>query len=108
MGQDLANHIIDLLAPWGVVAACRMFGGYGIYHRDLMFGLIADGTFYLKVDNSNRAEYEAAGSEPFTYESKNKRISLSCWQVPAEILEDQEVLCEWAKKAYAVAVSSKK
>lgn len=108
MSSDYSNHLIDLLSPWGKVVARRMFGGHGIYHHNLMFGLIADGTFYLKVDNSNRPDYQAADSEPFTYESQGKRRSMSYWQVPSEILEDQERLCEWAKKAYVVAVSSKR
>ena len=108
MSQDLANHIIDLLSPWGTVTARRMFGGYGIYHRGLMFGLISDGTFYLKVDDSNRSDYQATNSEPFTYETKTKRVSLSHWQAPAEIMEDEEELCEWAKKAYAAAIRCKK
>lgn len=108
MSSDYSNHLIDLLTPWGKVVARRMFGGYGIYNHNLMFGLVADSTFYLKVDDSNLANYQAADSEPFTYEAKGKSRSMSYWQVPAEILEDQEKLCEWAQKAYAVAMSSKR
>ena len=108
MSSDYSNHLIDLLTPWGKVVARRMFGGYGIYNHNLMFGLVADSTFYLKVNDSNRPDYQATDSEPFTYEAKGQRRSMSYWQVPAEILEDQERLCEWARKAYAVAVSSKK
>lgn len=85
-----------------------MFGGYGIYRHNLMFGLIADGTFYLKVNDSTRPDYQSTDSEPFTYESQGKRRSMSYWQVPAEILEDPEKLYEWAQKAYDVAVSNKR
>jgi len=94
LSQDLANHIIDLLLHWGKVTSRLIFRGYGIYHHGLMFGLIADGIFYLKVDDSNLTDYEAANCEPFTYETKTKRVALSYWQAPAEIMEDQEAICK--------------
>lgn len=108
MGHSYCDYIVDLLSSWGSVRAQRMFGGYGIYHHDIIFGIIAEDMFYLKVDAANRPDYEAANSEPFTYDAKGKRVSMSYWQVPAEVLEDQEKLCEWARKAYDVAMSSKK
>ena len=33
---------MELLAPFGNVRAKRMFGGYGIFKDELMFGLVAD------------------------------------------------------------------
>ena len=38
-----------------------MFGGVGLYHADLFFGIIARDVLYLKVDDVNRPDYEAAG-----------------------------------------------
>ena len=108
MTQGYCDYIIDSLAPWGKVTSRRMFGGYGIYRFDLIFGIIIEDTFYLKVNDSNRADYESANSEPFSYDAKGKRVSMSYWQVPAEVLEDSELLCEWARKAYDVAMSGKK
>ena len=45
----------------------RMFGGYGIFFDDLMFALIANDTLYIKVDDTNRANFEAENMSPFTY-----------------------------------------
>jgi DNA transformation protein len=42
-----------------------MFGGYGIYHQDLMFGLVADNTLYLKTDAESAPYFSAVGSLPF-------------------------------------------
>ena len=38
-----------------------MFGGVGIYDRDVFFALIADDTLYFKVDDSTRPEFVARG-----------------------------------------------
>ncbi len=43
----------------------RMFGGVGIYARELFFAIIADETLYFKVDESNRPDYEEAEMRPF-------------------------------------------
>lgn len=42
-----------------------MFGGVGIYSRDVFFGIIDRDTLYLKTDASNRQDFEVAGSGPF-------------------------------------------
>src|SRR5881275_1465510 len=41
------------------VRARSMFGGVGIYASDRFFALIADDMLYLKVDESNRPDFEA-------------------------------------------------
>ena len=41
-----------------------MFGGVGLYHRGVFFGIIAGDTLYLKVDDTSRREYESAGMGP--------------------------------------------
>ncbi len=51
-----------------------MFGGVGIYCDDVMFGIIADDEFFLKVDDESRPEYERDGFGPFIY-TKNGRSS---------------------------------
>lgn len=108
MNNEYCDYLIDLLAPWAIVTAKGMFGGYGLYRHGQIFGIVIDDTLYFKVGDLNRADYEAAGSEPFTYEAKGKRVAMSYWQVPAEVLEDSETLCSWAEKAYAVACATKK
>lgn len=62
---------------------------------------------YFKVGDTNHADYVAAGSEPFTYESRGKRAAMSYWKVPSEILDDGESLRSWAEKAYRVSFQNK-
>ncbi|MSO66179.1 MAG: TfoX family protein [Alphaproteobacteria bacterium] len=59
--REFRDHVLDLLEPLGVTARA-MFGGVGFFVERAMFALIADDRFYLKVDDSNRGDYEAAGS----------------------------------------------
>ena len=41
-----------------------MFGGYGVFLDGVMFGLIADGDLYLKVDDANREDFVSGRSRP--------------------------------------------
>lgn len=107
MSREYCDHLIDLLSPWSAVTAKAMFGGYGMYRQGQIFGIVVEDTLYFKVDDSNRADYEAAGAEPFTYEAKGKRVAMSYWQVPVDTLDDPDILTAWAEKAYQVALSSK-
>jgi TfoX/Sxy family transcriptional regulator of competence genes len=84
------------------VRARSMFGGVGIYSGDLFFALIADDTLYLKVDDSNRADFEALGMGPFRPYGEGGEV-MQYYQVAADLLEDPEALRPWAEKALAVA-----
>lgn len=101
----LRAHILDLLGPLDVVARA-MFGGVGFFKDGAMFGLIADGRFFLKTDDGNRADYEEAGSDPFTYEGKGRRMVMPYHAVPEELLEDAEEMGRWAGKSIAIALAA--
>jgi len=104
MGGDQAfmSYVMELLAPLGDVRSRSMFGGYGIFHEGDMFALISGSTLYFKVDDTNRAAFEAAGSHRFQ--------SMPYFSVPAEVLEDGAQLQDWAGAAIAVghATATKK
>ena len=86
MSQQYCDDIINMLEPWAQVTAKRMFGGWGLYRERQIFAIIADDRLYFKVDEHNRPDYEAAGSQPFTYNAKGKRAVMSYWLVPAHVL----------------------
>jgi DNA transformation protein and related proteins len=104
MNREVCDYLTDMLAPWATVSARKMFGGFGLYRSGLMFGIVDGDTPYFKADETSRADYEAAGSAPFTYEARGKLVTLSYWQVPAGALDDEACLHEWAEKAYGAAV----
>ena len=67
LDKGLVAHVLEMLEPLGGITGRAMFGGYGVWHEGQMFALFnSDTTFYLKVDASNRAAFQAAGSAPFT------------------------------------------
>lgn len=101
----LRAHILDMLDPLGIVAR-SMFGGVGFFKDGAMFGLIADGRFFLKTDDSNRAAYERAGSDPFTYEGKGRRMVMPYHTVPEDVLEDPEDMRAWARQSIAIALAA--
>ncbi len=100
--------IKELMQSVGDVRHRRMFGGYGLFLDGLMFGLIADEVLYFKVDDGNRADFDAAALPPFTYQRQGKSVQLSYYQAPVEVFEDDELASMWARKAYAAAVRSRK
>ena len=85
-----------------------MFGGAGVFLDGLMFGLIADDTLYLKVDDRNRADFEALSLPPFTYSKNGKDFAMSYCLAPADILEDPHDLVAWARKAFEAALAGQK
>lgn len=111
MASAPSHYIVDLLAGWGDVRLKRMFGGMGAYHDDLFFAIIDDDIVYFKVDDTTRGDYEAAGSEPFSFPrtevdgTVKDMIMNGYWRVPDEVLEDADTLAVWAEKACGVARS---
>ncbi|NJL01470.1 MAG: TfoX/Sxy family protein [Spirulinaceae cyanobacterium SM2_1_0] len=80
-----------------------MFGGYGIYCDGVMAALIADEQLYLKVDDENRADFEAAGMSPFTDWKGDRPMQMSYYELPATVFADVEQLAVWLTKAIAAA-----
>ncbi|HEX7336091.1 MAG TPA: TfoX/Sxy family protein [Gemmatimonadales bacterium] len=80
----------------------NMFGGVGIYSGELFFALIADDSLYFKVDESNRPEFEARGMGPFQPYGEDGEV-MQYYRVPEDLLDDPEVLGQWAEKAISVA-----
>lgn len=102
--SEFVDYLLELLAPLGGVSAKRMFGGHGLFRDGLMFGLVADDVLYLKTDVGNRADFESRGLSPFAYERTGKpAIVMSYHRAPEDVLEDSELMCDWAGKACAAA-----
>ena len=84
------------------VRARSMFGGVGIYSEDLFFALIDDDTIYLKVDDTNRPDFELRGMGPFRPMGPDGEV-MQYYEVPEDLLEDPEALRPWVEQALAVA-----
>jgi len=79
------------------VASRSMFGGYGLYQGPAFFGILSKGRLYFKTDRNTQAGYEERGMKPF--QPNAKQTLKNYYEVPAEILEDPDQLCDWAQNA---------
>jgi len=91
------DFVIEQLADVGVVRARPMFGGYGLYRGEVFFGIISSGQVYFKTDAANLPDYEQYGMKPFS--PNDKQTLKSYYEVPIDVIEDSEMLVEWARKA---------
>jgi len=67
VNKEYLNSALEKLEPIGDIKSRAIFSGCGIFHRALMFALIADDILYFKVDQSNRRDYEKSGSNKFEH-----------------------------------------
>jgi DNA transformation protein len=80
----------------------------GSYNSDgFFFALIAGDTLYLKVDDSNRGDFEAAGMGPFAPFGDEKMV-MQYYELPADLLEDADALRPWVFKAIDVARAARR
>jgi DNA transformation protein len=99
------DFVLEQLHDLGDVDCRRMFGGYGLYHNGLFFGIIAQARLYFKTTASSRLAYVQHGMQPFR---PNARQTLtSYYEVPVDILEDHTQLALWAQHAVAAQRQSK-
>ena len=101
---EFVEHVIETLRAFGPVETRFMFGGWGFYHQGRFFALIVDDTLYFKSDEGNRAEFEARGLVPFTFEKDAERIVTHYYAAPEEVFEDAAEMARWARLAYAAAL----
>lgn len=105
--SEFADFVCDTFAPMGDIQCRKMFGGYGVYHRGLMFALIADDTLYLKTDDESSESYLQRGLDQFEYPRRGKMIKMSYFQAPEEVFEDQQEALAWGGRAFQCAAEAK-
>jgi DNA transformation protein len=103
--DSYVQYTLELLEPLGPVQARAMFGGWGFYYEGRVFGLIADGRFYLKTDELTRPAFEAAGCEPWVYDGGKGKgpVTMPYFTPPADASDDARALLPWARRAVEVA-----
>ena len=106
--SEFVDYLHEVFEHFGPIRSRKMFGGYGIYHQDLMFGLVADDELFLKTDAKNLLEFEALDLEAFEYMKDGKAFKMSYYRAPEEIYEDSDEAIRWAESAYAAAVRNKR
>jgi len=102
---EFVTHCLELLGALGPARAKRMFGGHGLYVDERFIALIIGDTLYLKTDDETRPRFEAAGSVPFDYATRDgQRIVMAYWTAPQDAMESQALMLPWARLAMASAL----
>lgn len=100
-------HACELLSCLGPVQAKRMFGGYGLSVDGMNVAIIAFDTLFLKTNVDTVAQWLAAGSRPFEYEARGKRLALHYHTPPDEALESPDLMAPWARLALQAALAAR-
>ena len=106
--DDYVEYILECLQSTGTVRAKAMFGGFGLYMDDLMFALVADDALYFKTSDHNRDDFLERDLKPFYYERAGKKITMSYFEAPEEVFDDEEMMSLWVNKAIASASGLRK
>ncbi len=108
--KEYLDYVIGQLSEVENFTHKKMFGGIGFFRGDAMWGAIMgeNDVLRLKVDDSNKADFESVGSTPFSMMVKGKLRTMTYWGLPEYIIADKSRLSEWVGKAALVAERSKK
>ncbi|MEM7359702.1 MAG: TfoX/Sxy family protein [Pseudomonadota bacterium] len=102
--SEFVSYLHEVFEQFGTIRSRKMFGGHGIYHNDLMFGLVADDELYLKTDAENLSEFTDRDLDAFEFNKDGKLMKMSYYRAPEEIYDDPDEAAHWGNIAYAAAV----
>jgi DNA transformation protein len=106
--SSLSDYVMDALGDIDGIRSRAMFGGEGLYVKDVFFGLIWKGRLYLRVDDAVRPDYESRGSKPFVYSRDGVSRTMNYYEAPVDILEDHDELRRWVERAVRASSEAKK
>lgn len=95
----------EQFAPLGATLSDgAFFGGRAFKYHGQQFAWVIGSTLYLRVGDATRAEFEAAGAAPFSYETKKGTVLVTkYYTAPEFLLDDPEQMLAWARKAINAA-----
>jgi DNA transformation protein len=102
------DYVLEQLAGVKGVSARSMFGGAGLYCGGAIFGVMDDDQVFFKVDDATRPLYVARGAKPWEPMPGREKPSRGYYEVPGDVLDDRDELCEWARRAIEVAGRAKR
>lgn len=99
--DSFREFVLEQLEAMKPVSCRAMFGGFGLYHHDVFFGILHQSRLYFKTDDRTRPDYVKAGMQPFR--PSDQQTLKNYYEVPPDILENEETLIAWARQAVQVA-----
>ena len=97
--SEFLQYTLDLFSSLGRLSTKTLFGGNAILKNNITFAMVFDGSIYLKTNKNSVKKYLDLKSKPLSYKKNNKTINLRYYEIPVEILDDEDQLIEWAIEA---------
>ncbi len=91
--QNFVDYVLDQIKNAGLITAKKMFGEYGIYSDEKLFGLICDNKLFVKPTNSGR-EFIGSVLEVPPYEGAK----------PSFLIEDKIEDSEWLSELVRISI----
>ncbi|MGA9335662.1 MAG: TfoX/Sxy family protein [Rudaea sp.] len=99
-GDEFLQFVLDQLSSVASLASAPFFGGIGLRSGADFFGVIMAGTLYFSTSPATRDDFLKHGSRCFSYAKKDGTVQQTkLFEVPAEVLDDPEMLHTWADRA---------
>ncbi len=108
VSSEYLDYVHDQLSGLGGVTSRRMFGGAGLYCDEFFFALVDNDTLYLRVNDSNRADFTSRAMGQFRPYPESPQLSTTYYETPADVLEDAAALVAWARRSVAAAMAAAK
>ena len=102
MKKDTSYHdfiVYDLMIRLPEISSRPMMSGWCIYSDKVPFAAIIGNKLYLKAKGEIADKLSALGWQKFNYEKSNgKTVQMNYWQVPDELIDNQELFEEIANE----------
>ena len=101
---EIVQSVLARLAPLPV-ATRRLFGLQGLYLDGQYFGFVTNGAVYFRTDEESKSDYVARGMKAFQPANRPrgpKTVDRN-FTVPQDVLDDEELVSEWALRAAEAA-----
>ena len=97
--NEFLQYVLDIFNPLGKLHTKTLFGGNAILKNNITFAMVFDGSIYLKTNKDTVKKYLDLNSKPLSYKKNNKKINLRYYEIPVEIIDDEDQLIDWAIEA---------
>lgn len=108
VASALVAAVMDSLAGLGPVSTRAIFGGAGIFVEGRLVGVVVDDVLYMHADEANRDEYLSRGMKQFRPYPNVFNLTTDHYEVPADVVNDPQLLSEWGKRSLQAAIASAK
>ena len=102
--ENLRAFVLDQLTDLGAFETKSMFGGTALLIDGKAFAKVKNGALWLKVGDTNRADFVDQDMPQYSYGKDNAR-KLNFFKTPTDVLEDADKLVMWASKSVDAALS---